>query len=242
MSTVVKVDDVSMMFNLSSEKIDSIKEYFVKAIRHELHYQEFWALKNVSFELEKGDSIGIIGLNGSGKSTLLKVVSGILKPTKGKVETTGYIAPLIELGAGFDVDLSARENIYLNGAILGYDRAYMNERFDEIIEFAELQDFVDTAVKNFSSGMVARLGFAIATMNIPDILIIDEILAVGDYKFQEKSFSRMKKMIDSGATVVFVSHSIEQVKEICKKALWLEHGNVKMLGDAQTVCDCYMNA
>lgn len=242
MSTVVKVDDVSMMFNLSSEKIDSIKEYFVKAIRHELYYQEFWALKNVSFELEKGDSIGIIGLNGSGKSTLLKVVSGILKPTKGKVETTGYIAPLIELGAGFDADLSARENIYLNGAILGYDRAYMNERFDEIIEFAELQDFVDTAVKNFSSGMVARLGFAIATMNIPDILIIDEILAVGDYKFQEKSFSRMKKMIDSGATVVFVSHSIEQVKEICKKALWLEHGNVKMLGDAQTVCDCYMNA
>lgn len=242
MSTVVKVDDVSMMFNLSSEKIDSIKEYFVKAIRHELHYQEFWALKNVSFELEKGDSIGIIGLNGSGKSTLLKVVSGILKPTKGKVETTGYIAPLIELGAGFDANLSARENIYLNGAILGYDRAYMNERFDEIIEFAELQDFVDTAVKNFSSGMVARLGFAIATMNIPDILIIDEILAVGDYKFQEKSFSRMKKMIDSGATVVFVSHSIEQVKEICKKALWLEHGNVKMLGDAQTVCDCYMNA
>ena len=242
MSTVVKVDDVSMMFNLSSEKIDSIKEYFVKAIRHELHYQEFWALKNVSFELEKGDSIGIIGLNGSGKSTLLKVVSGILKPTKGKVETTGYIAPLIELGAGFDADLSARENIYLNGAILGYDRAYMNERFDEIIEFAELQDFVDTAVKNFSSGMVARLGFAIATMNIPDILIIDEILAVGDYKFQEKSFSRMKKMIDSGATVVFVSHSIEQVKEICKKVLWLEHGNVKMLGDAQTVCDCYMNA
>lgn len=242
MSTVVKVDDVSMMFNLSSEKIDSIKEYFVKAIRHELHYQEFWALKNVSFELEKGDSIGIIGLNGSGKSTLLKVVSGILKPTKGKVETTGYIAPLIELGAGFDANLSARENIYLNGAILGYDRAYMNERFNEIIEFAELQDFVDTAVKNFSSGMVARLGFAIATMNIPDILIIDEILAVGDYKFQEKSFSRMKKMIDSGATVVFVSHSIEQVKEICKKALWLEHGNVKMFGDAQTVCDCYMNA
>lgn len=242
MSSVVKVDDVSMMFNLSSEKIDSIKEYFVKAIRHELHYQEFWALKNVSFELEKGDSIGIIGLNGSGKSTLLKVVSGILKPTKGKVETTGYIAPLIELGAGFDANLSARENIYLNGAILGYDRAYMNERFNEIIEFAELQDFVDTAVKNFSSGMVARLGFAIATMNIPDILIIDEILAVGDYKFQEKSFSRMKKMIDSGATVVFVSHSIEQVKEICKKALWLEHGNVKMFGDAQTVCDCYMNA
>lgn len=229
-----------MMFNLSSEKIDSIKEYFVKAIRHELHFQEFWALKNVSFELEKGDSIGIIGLNGSGKSTLLKIVSGILKPTKGKVETVGSIAPLIELGAGFDANLSARENIYLNGAILGYDRAYMDSRFDEIIEFAELQDFVDTAVKNFSSGMVARLGFAIATMNIPDILIIDEILAVGDYKFQEKSFDRMKKMINSGATVVFVSHSIEQVKQICKKALWLEHGNVKLLGDAETVCNRYM--
>lgn len=240
MSTVVKVNDVSMMFNLSSEKIDSIKEYFVKAIRHELHFQEFWALKNVSFELERGDSIGIIGLNGSGKSTLLKIVSGILKPTKGKVETVGSIAPLIELGAGFDANLSARENIYLNGAILGYDRAYMDSRFDEIIEFAELQDFVDTAVKNFSSGMVARLGFAIATMNIPDILIIDEILAVGDYKFQEKSFDRMKKMINSGATVVFVSHSIKQVKQICKKALWLEHGNVKMLGDAETVCNRYM--
>ena len=229
-----------MMFNLSSEKIDSIKEYFVKAMRHELHFQEFWALKNVSFELEKGDSIGIIGLNGSGKSTLLKIVSGILKPTKGSVETVGSIAPLIELGAGFDANLSARENIYLNGAILGYDRAYMDSRFDEIIEFAELQDFVDTAIKNFSSGMVARLGFAIATMNIPDILIIDEILAVGDYKFQEKSFDRMKKMINSGATVVFVSHSIEQVKQICKKALWLEHGNVKMLGDAETVCNRYM--
>ena len=240
MSTVVKVNDVSMMFNLSSEKIDSIKEYFVKAIRRELHFQEFWALKNVSFDLEKGDSIGIIGLNGSGKSTLLKIVSGILKPTKGKVETVGSIAPLIELGAGFDANLSARENIYLNGAILGYDRAYMDSRFDEIIEFAELQDFVDTAVKNFSSGMVARLGFAIATMNIPDILIIDEILAVGDYKFQEKSFDRMKKMINSGATVVFVSHSIEQVKQICKKALWLEHGNVKMLGDAENVCNRYM--
>ena len=242
MSAVVRVNDVSMMFNMSSEKIDSIKEYFIKALRHELHFQEFWALKNVSFELEKGDSIGIVGLNGSGKSTLLKIVSGILKPTKGTVETVGSIAPLIELGAGFDANLSARENIYLNGAILGHNRAYMDERFDEIIEFAELQDFVDTAIKNYSSGMVARLGFAIATMNVPDILIIDEILAVGDYKFQEKSFARMKKMIESGATVVFVSHSIQQVKQICKKALWLEHGSVKMLGDAESVCNCYMGA
>ena len=242
MNEVIKVSDVSMMFNISSEKIDSIKEYFIKAVHHELHFQEFWALQNVSFSLEKGESLGIVGLNGSGKSTLLKIVSGILKPTKGRVETYGSIAPLIELGAGFDANLSARENIYLNGAILGYDRSYMKKRFDEIIEFAELQDFVDTAIKNYSSGMVARLGFAIATMNVPDILIIDEILAVGDYKFQEKSFDRMKQMIDSGATVVFVSHSIEQVQKICKKALWLEHGHVRMLGDAQEVCAEYMHS
>ena len=241
MSVAIKVNDVSMMFNLSSEKVDSIKEYVIKALKRELHFQEFWALKNVSFELEKGDSLGIIGLNGSGKSTLLKIVSGVLKPTKGSVETIGSIAPLIELGAGFDMDLSARENIYLNGAILGYDREYMNSRFDEIIQFAELENFVDTAIKNFSSGMVARLGFAIATMNVPDILIIDEILSVGDFKFQEKSFARMQEMMKSGATVVFVSHSIEQVKQICNKALWLDHGDVRMFGNSKDVCDIYMN-
>lgn len=199
MSAAIKVNDVSMMFNLSSEKVDSIKEYVVQLMRHQLHYKEFWALQHISFELEKGDSLGILGLNGSGKSTLLKIIAGVLKPTKGNVETCGSVAPLIELGAGFDSNLSARENIYLNGAILGYDRKYMNKRFDEIIDFAELHDFVDTAVKNYSSGMVARLGFAIATMNAPDILIIDEILAVGDYKFQQKSFQRMQEMINSGA-------------------------------------------
>lgn len=241
MDTAIKVDGVSMLFNLSSEKIDSIKEYFIKIARRELHYQEFWALKNISFELGKGESLGIIGLNGSGKSTLLKIISGILKPTKGSVETVGSIAPLIELGAGFDANLSARENIYLNGAILGYNREYMEERFDDIISFAELQDFVDTAIKNYSSGMVARLGFAIATMNIPDILIIDEILAVGDYKFQEKSFQRMQEMIRSGATVVFVSHSIEQVKQICGQALWLEHGEMKAFGAAEEICAAYVS-
>lgn len=241
METAIRVEDVSMLFNLSSEKIDSIKEYLIKTVRRELHYQEFWALKNISFSLEKGDSLGIVGLNGSGKSTLLKVISGILKPTAGRVETLGEIAPLIELGAGFDANLSARENIYLNGAILGHGREYMDQRFDEIVAFAELQDFVDTAIKNYSSGMVARLGFAIATMNVPDILIIDEILAVGDYKFQEKSFRRMQEMIQSGATVVFVSHSIEQVKQICKKALWLEHGEMRAFGDAETVCTAYVN-
>lgn len=242
MATAIKVEDVSMLFNLSSEKIDSIKEYLIKTVRRELHYQEFWALKHISFALEKGDSLGIVGLNGSGKSTLLKVISGILKPTEGRVETVGEIAPLIELGAGFDANLSARENIYLNGAILGHGREYMDQRFDEIVAFAELQDFVDTAIKNYSSGMVARLGFAIATMNVPDILIIDEILAVGDYKFQEKSFQRMQEMIHSGATVVFVSHSIEQVKQICTKALWLEHGEMRDFGDVETVCDAYVNA
>jgi len=242
MSAVIKVDNVSMMFNLSSEKIDSIKEYLIKIFKKEIHFQKFWALNNVSFELERGDSLGIIGLNGSGKSTLLKIISGILKPTKGSVTTVGSIAPLIELGAGFDSNLSARENIYLNGAILGYSREYMDSRFDDIIKFAELEDFVDSAIKNFSSGMVARLGFAIATRNIPDILIIDEILAVGDYKFQQKSFKRMQEMMNSGATVVFVSHSVEQVKQICKKALWLDHGNVVKFGSSEEVCTEYMNS
>ncbi len=240
METSIKVDNVSMLFNRSSEKVDSIKEYIIKAMKRELSFQEFWALQNISFELEKGDSLGIVGLNGSGKSTLLKTIAGVLKPTRGHVETKGMIAPMIELGAGFDGNLSARENIYLNGAILGYDRDYMNERFDEIIRYAELEDFVDTAIKNYSSGMVARLGFAIAAMNTPDILIIDEVLAVGDYKFQEKSFARMQEMMNSGATVVFVSHSIEQVKQICKKALWLDHGKMVMFGDAQEVCQRYM--
>ena len=239
MSTAIKVKDVSMMFNLSSEKVDSIKEYVVQLMRHQLYYKEFWALRNISFELEKGDSLGILGLNGSGKSTLLKIIAGVLKPTKGSVEAYGSIAPLIELGAGFDANLSARENIYLNGAILGYDRAYMKRRFDEIIDFAELNDFVDSAVKNFSSGMVARLGFAIATMNVPDILIIDEILAVGDYKFQQKSFRRMQYMMNSGATVVFVSHSIEQVKQICKKAMLLDHGQMIEFGCVEDVCRLY---
>lgn len=239
MTAAIKVQDVSMMFNLSPEKIDNVKEYIIKMMKRELHFQEFWALKNVSFELERGDSLGIIGLNGSGKSTLLKIISGILKPSRGRVDTYGSIAPLIELGVGFDPNLSARENIYLNGAILGYNRRYMNQRFDEIIHFAELEQFVDTAVKNYSSGMVARLGFAIATMNVPDILIIDEILAVGDFKFQEKSFQRMQKMMHSGATVVFVSHSIAQVKQICNKALWLDHGRVRMYGGAEEVCGKY---
>ena len=238
-NAIVKVENVSMMFNMSQEKVDNIKEYIIKMMKHELMFHEFWALKNVSFQLEKGDSLGIVGLNGSGKSTLLKLIAGVLKPTEGKVTTMGSIAPLIELGAGFDDDLSAEENILLNGSILVYSKSYMMSRYDDIIKFAELEGFTNTALKNFSSGMKARLGFAIATMNIPDILILDEVLAVGDFKFQEKSFARTKEIIGAGTTVLFVSHSVEQVRNICNKVLWLDHGQVVMFGDTETVCSAY---
>ena len=239
METMIRVENASMMFNMSSERIDNIKEYVIKLLKRQVMFEEFWALKDVSFELEKGDSLGIVGLNGAGKSTLLKLIAGVLKPTEGSVYTGGCIAPLIELGAGFDDDLSAEENVYLNGAILGYSEEYMKEKYPEIIEFAELENFTQIPLKNFSSGMKARLGFAIATMNVPDILILDEVLSVGDYKFQEKSFSRMQEILNSGATVVFVSHSIEQVKKICKKALWLSDGEVRMFGSAEEVCAAY---
>ncbi len=236
---VVKADHISMMFNMSQEKVDNIKEYVIKMIKHELMFHEFWALTDVSFELEKGDSLGIVGLNGSGKSTLLKIIAGVLKPTKGHITTVGSIAPLIELGAGFDDDLSAEENIMLNGSILGYSKDYMKSKYDDIIHFAELEGFTNTALKNFSSGMKARLGFAIATMNIPDILILDEVLAVGDFKFQEKSFARTQEIIGAGTTVLFVSHSVEQVRRMCNKALWLDHGKTVMFGDVETVCSAY---
>ena len=237
MSTSIKVDQVSMMFNMSSEKVDNIKEYFIRVLKHKIAVEPFWALQDVSFELKRGDSLGVIGLNGSGKSTLAKHFNAILLPTGGK--TYGSIAPLIELGAGFDPELSAVENIYLNGAVLGYSHAYMEERVDSILDFAELEEFRNIAIKNFSSGMTARLGFAIATMNVPDILILDEILAVGDYKFQEKSFARTRSLIDSGATLLLVSHSGEQIKRLCSKALWLDKGHVKMYGPAEEVCRAY---
>ena len=237
----VKVENVSMMFNMSQEKVDNITEYIIKMLKHELMFHEFWALRDVSFELEKGDSLGIVGLNGSGKSTLLKVIAGVLKPTKGRVTTVGSIAPLIELGAGFDEDLSAEVNILLNGSILGYSKSYMMSRYEDIIHFAELEGFTNTALKNFSSGMKARLGFAIATMNIPDILILDEVLAVGDFKFQEKSLARTKEIIGAGTTVLFVSHSIEQVRKMCNKVLWLDHGQTVMFGNAEEVCSAYSN-
>lgn len=235
MSYAVEVNNVSMHFNMNKDKIDNLKEYCIKLFKHQLFFEDFTALQDISFKIEAGDTFGIIGLNGSGKSTLLKVISGILKPTTGSVKVTGTIAPLIELGAGFDPDLTARENIFLNGSVLGFSREFMREKFDEIVEFSELQDFVDVPIKNFSSGMVARIGFSVATIVKPDILICDEILAVGDYKFQEKCEQRIKDLMSGGTTVILVSHSIQQVERICNHILWLEHGKMKALGGKELI-------
>lgn len=229
-----------MLFNLSKEKVDSLKEYVIKFLKRELHFQEFWALKDVSFELEEGDRLGIIGLNGAGKSTLLKVVAGVLKPTKGSVKRKGKIVPLLELGAGFDKDYTGRENIYLYGSVLGYSREFINERFDEIVEFSELGEFIDVPLKNYSSGMKSRLGFAIATLVDPDILILDEVLSVGDAKFRKKSEAKIMSMFDKGVTVLFVSHSLKQVRRICNKAILLEHGKVIACGDIDEVAEIYL--
>jgi len=239
---VVRVDNVSMRFNMSKERVDSLKEYFIRLVKHQLSFTEFYALKNVSFSINAGEVVGIVGLNGSGKSTILKLISGIMKPTEGSITTKGTISPLIELGAGFDFELTARENIYLNGAVLGYSKEFMRDRFNEIIEFAELQDFVDVAIKNFSSGMVARLGFAIATLTKPDILIVDEILSVGDYTFQQKCEKRISEMMANGTTVIIVSHSIEQIERLCDRVVWLEKGTKRMEGPADTVCKAYREA
>ena len=240
--TIISVEHVSMRFSLSSEKFDSFKEYVIKSLKKQVSYDEFWALKDVSFEVKQGDSLGLIGLNGSGKSTMLKTIAGVLKPTKGQVTVGGNIAPLIELGAGFDMDLTARENVFLNGALLGYNRAQMEAQYEDIVEFSELSEFMDVPVKNFSSGMVSRLAFAIATIGIPDILIVDEVLSVGDFRFQEKCEARIQNMKDQGTTILFVSHSIEQVKKICNMVVWLDHGVLKMFGDAQEICSIYEKA
>lgn len=237
----IKVDNVSMHFNMSSEKLDSLKEYFIKLVKRQLHFKDFVAVNNVSLEIEKGEVFGIVGTNGSGKSTLLKIISGILKPTTGSVEINGVIAPLIELGAGFDGDLTARENIYLNGAILGYSKAFIQEHFDRIVDFAELRDFLDVPIKNYSSGMVARIAFAIATIIKPDILIVDEILSVGDFLFQQKCEQRISELMAGGTTVVIVSHSIEQIERLCDRVLWIEKGDKRMLGKTSEVCEAYRN-
>lgn len=240
MAYAVEVHDVSMRFNLAKEKVDSLKEYFVKKLKGQHQIDEFYALKDVSLKIEKGDSYAIVGSNGSGKSTLLKIISGIFRPTTGWVKTGGVIAPMIELGAGFDADLTARENVYLNGAVLGFEHTVMQEHFDSIIDFAELWDFVDVPVKNYSSGMQARLGFAIATIVKPDILIVDEILSVGDAHFQEKCQAKMQEMRTNGATLILVSHSIDQVLEVCRHACWINKGTLMTVGTAEDVCAEYL--
>ena len=228
-----------MKFNLSEIKVDNLKEYIIKIIKREMRYQEFWALNDVSFELKKGDRLGILGFNGAGKSTLLKVIAGVLKPTEGKVTTKGRIVPLLELGAGFDKDYSGAENIYLYGAMLGYSKEFLKEKYDEIVEFSELGDFINVPVKNYSSGMKARLGFSIATVVEPDILILDEVLSVGDAKFRKKSEKRIKDMFNKGVTVLFVSHSLAQVQNLCNRAIILEKGTLIADGSIDEVSKLY---
>jgi ABC-type polysaccharide/polyol phosphate transport system ATPase subunit len=242
MADIIEVDNVSMRFNLAQEKTETLKEYTVKLLKHQLFFNEFYALKDVSFHVKKGESVALIGRNGSGKSTMLKVIAGVMYPTLGKVAVHGDIAPLIELGAGFDMDLTARENVYLNGAVLGFDRDYMDSQFKEIIDFAELWEFVDVPVKNFSSGMIARLGFSIATAVRADILVCDEILSVGDFMFQEKCHKRMEKMLENGTTLLFVSHNIDQVQQMCQRSIWLSHGDKRADGPSKEVCAEYVKA
>lgn len=241
---MIDIKNVSMKFNLGIEKEFSIKQAFVnflspKKRKTKKKKEYFWALNNVDFHIDKGEVVGLIGSNGAGKSTLLKVVSGVMKPTKGTVEIHGAISPMIELGAGFDPELTARENIYLNGAILGYSEKMLDEKFNDIVEFSELKDFLDVPVKNFSSGMTAKLAFSIATIVDPEILIVDEILSVGDMRFQEKSKKKMMSLIEGGTTVLYVSHSLQSIKDLCTKVVWLEHGEVQMIGDTKEVCDAY---
>ena len=233
------VDNVSMKFNLSKEKVDSLKDYIIKSIKKEIKYNEFWALQNVSFTVEKGDRVGILGLNGAGKSTLRKVIAGVFKPTEGSVTKHGKMVPLLELGAGFDQQYTGKENIYLYGAMLGYSKEFIDEKYDEIVKFSELKDFIDVPIKNYSSGMKSRLGFSIATVVSPKILILDEVLSVGDAKFRKKSEKKVLSMFDSGVTVLFVSHSLAQVQRICNKAMILEKGKLIAYGDIDTISKQY---
>lgn len=237
---IIQAENITMEFRMYNDRLNSLKEFFIKKITRKLKSRMFIALKDVSFTIKKGEVFGIIGSNGAGKSTLLKLISGIMAPTTGNIKIGGTIAPLLELGAGFDPDLTARENVYLNGAVLGYSKQYLVDRYNDIVEFAELQEFMDTPIRNFSSGMTMRLAFSIATLVNPDILIVDEILAVGDAHFQQKSLERMKALIGGGATVLLVSHSIQQIRELCTQVLWLERGTVQMVGQPKEVCEAYL--
>lgn len=236
---IIDIDNVTIRFNMANEKVDNLKEYVIKLIKKELMFQEFLALKDLSIKIKPGEAWGFVGTNGAGKSTLLKLISGILEPYKGSIHVDGTIAPLIELGAGFDMNLTARENIYLNGTLLGHSRTFMEDHFSEIVDFAELWDFLDVPLKNYSSGMQARIGFAIATMVRPDILIVDEVLAVGDFKFQEKCQKRMMEMLEHGTTLLLVSHNIDDIKRMCDHACWIDHGNMVMQGPVEEVCRQY---
>ncbi len=238
---MIQADHVSLCYRMSYDQTRSIKEFVVQLLKGKVKYDEFWALKDVSFEINKGEVLGVIGNNGAGKSTLLKVISGILKPTEGSVKVNGNVVPMLELGSGFDFDLTGRENIFLNGAILGYSEAFLNEKYDEIVAFSELGQFIHVPLRNYSSGMVMRLAFSIATVVNPDILIVDEILAVGDAAFQAKSKARMLELMHGGTTVLFVSHSLSQIREMCDKVVWLDHGHMKMVGETKEVCDAYKN-
>jgi len=239
---VIEVKNATVRFNKSAESISGLKEYIIKMLKRELMFQAFLALKNINFTVKRGESWGLIGKNGSGKSTLLKLISGIIRPYQGNVTVNGSISPLIELGAGFDPELTARENIFLNGALLGYSKRFIESHFQEIVDFAELNDFIDVPIKNFSSGMSARLGFAIATVQKPDILIVDEVLAVGDFAFQQKCKERMEHLLSNGTTLLFVSHSIEQVKELCSKAIWIDNGEVRAIGETHSVSQEYISS
>ena len=239
MDSIITVDNVSMRFRMDKNKTTSLKEWVVTHLLGKQQYEEFSALRDVSFEVKRGEIVGIIGRNGAGKSTLLKVISGIFKPTSGKVVTAGRVAPMLELGSGFDMELSGHDNIFLNGAILGFSEEFLKSKYDEIVAFSELGEFIDMPLKTYSSGMLARLAFSVATMIEPEILIVDEILSVGDAAIQEKSRTRMMSMMSGGTTVLFVSHSLQQIREMCDRVIWLEHGEIRMLGETNTVCEAY---
>lgn len=239
---IVSVKNISLKFKMEQNRANSLKEFCVRWLKRDLKSEDFWALTDVSFDVEKGDVIGIIGHNGAGKSTLLKVISGIMKPTKGTIEAHGNIVPMLELGSGFDMELSGRENIYLNGAILGYSEKFLNEKYDEIVAFSELGNFIEAPLRTYSSGMLARLAFSVACIVEPEILIVDEILSVGDADFQEKSRARMMDLMTGGTTVFFVSHSLKQIRQMCNKVVWLEHGKIQAIGKTGEICDKYEGA